>query len=106
MKISQTITAAGGVVHEIRTRGGERFSLLVEPSGPRTLRIPDPDRDEALLAAIELEPDEADALGDLLHSSPIVDRVASLERRLEEHLEHRTRQPRDGGHAGPPGGAG
>lgn len=97
MKITQSTVHGGGVLHDVMARDGERFRILVEPSGERILMIEDPaDPDRAFIEII-LQPDEADAIADLLHSAPIVDRVASLERRLTEHLDLRDKQ------ASPPG---
>ncbi|WP_255222358.1 hypothetical protein [Nocardia otitidiscaviarum] len=36
------------------------------------------------MQTLTLEPDEADRLAELLHSAPIRDRVAELERRIDE----------------------
>jgi len=95
MRITQSTVPGGGVLHDIVTRGGEAFRVLVEPSGERVLVIEAPDSDRPL-AEVLLESDEADAVAEILHSAPIVDRVASLERRLEEYLSRA---------AGPPGPA-
>lgn len=100
MKITQSTVPGGGVLHEIVSRGGEAFRILVEPNGDRVIVIEDPDDPDQALVEILLESDEADAIADILHSAPIVDRVASLERRLEEHLHERRGGP---GAVGPPG---
>lgn len=97
MQITQSTVHGGGVLHDILARDGERFRILVEPSGERVLMIEDPDDPDRAVVEITLESDEADAIADILHSSPIIDRVASLERRLSEHLDQRSKQ------ANPPG---
>lgn len=86
MKITHTTVPGGGVLHDVLTRSGDEFRLLVEPSGERRLFVDDPDDLDQVLVEIAFEADEADAVADLLHSSPISDRVAALERRLAEHL--------------------
>jgi len=86
MKITQSTVPGGGVLHDVLSRGGEAFRILVEPTGDRVLIIEDPVDPDRVLVEILLESDEADAIADILHSSPISDRVASLERRLEEYL--------------------
>lgn len=91
----------GDALHSLVTRSGQEFRILVEESGLRRVYIDDPNDRDRLLVEIVLEPDEADEVADLLHSTPIVDRVASLERRLEEHLEQRARDARAG--EAPPG---
>ena len=97
MQITQSTVIGGGVLHDIMPRDGERFRVLVEPTGERKLMIEDPDDPDRAFIEIVLESDEADAVADILHSSPIIDRVASLERRLTEHLDQRAKQ------ANPPG---
>lgn len=92
MQITQSTVLGGGVLHDIVARDGERFRILVEPSGERIVMIEDPEDPDRAFIEIRLEPDEADAVADLLHSAPIVDRVASLERRLTEHLDLRAKQ--------------
>ena len=96
MKITQSSVPGGGVLHDIRARGGDAFRILVEPAGERVLIVDDASDPERQPLEIVMEPDESDAVAEILHSSPIVDRVASLERRLDE-LGRRARD------VGPPG---
>jgi len=91
MKVTQITVPGGGVLHDVLTRDGEQFRLLVEPTGERRIFIDDPEDRDRLLVELVLDQGEADAIADILHSSPIRDRVASLERRLDEHLEVRDR---------------
>jgi TrkA domain protein len=72
-----------GHSHEITTRTGRRFSVLVEHTGRRVLLV---DRtggaDDAVREQIVLDPDEADQLADLLHQRSVADRLAELERQV------------------------
>ncbi|WP_233213650.1 hypothetical protein [Mycobacterium hubeiense] len=73
-----------GVLHEIVTREGERLSVLVEAAGNRHLFMYDTNGLDVPARAILLESDEADQVAEILHSRPIVDRLRSLERRVDE----------------------
>jgi len=92
MQITQSTVLGGGVLHDILARDGGRFRILIEPSGERVVMIEDPADSDRVVIELRLESDEADAIADILHSSPILDRVASLERRLSEHLDQRAKQ--------------
>lgn len=73
-----------GTVHHVRTRGGQRFGVLVE-QGRRSLLIYDADDDlDAPVQTIAMEQDEADKIAEILHSRPVPDRLADVERRLAE----------------------
>lgn len=87
MEISRSTIPGVGHVHDCRTRGGQRFTVLVERSGSRQLHfygpaVPDDDGEPA--QRIVLDPDEADQLADLLHQRSVADRLAELERRVAE----------------------
>lgn len=78
------------MMHHCVTRAGAHFRVLEDKSGSRTLFVygmPDagelPASDDHF-ATIELDEDEADYLANMLHSRPIPDRIADLERRVTE----------------------
>lgn len=78
------------MMHHCVTRSGAHFRVLEDKSGSRTLFVygmPDvselPASDDQFVT-IELDEDEADYLANMLHSRPIPDRLADLERRMEE----------------------
>jgi TrkA domain protein len=77
-------------MHDCITRSGAHFRVLEESSGSRTIYAYGPADARAVAAAdeelvtINLDEDEADMLANLLHSRPIPDRVAHLERRVSE----------------------
>lgn len=83
MEITQTTVPGFGVMHHAVTRSGKELRVLVDNSGRRELYLYDEAPSEAV-AMVELEPDEADQLADLLHSASIPDRLAEIERRIAE----------------------
>lgn len=79
-----TVTGIG-TVHHARTRGGQKFGVLVERGGRRSLLIHDGHDDlDVPVQTIVMEQDEADKLAEILHSRPLRERLADVERRLEE----------------------
>lgn len=86
MEITPSSVPGVGKLHECRTRDGQRFGVLVESSGRRALLVYDPRLDDPDEPAqkITLDPDEADEVAEMLHSSPLRDRIAALERRVAE----------------------
>ncbi|XVQ88656.1 hypothetical protein ACQP2K_14935 [Microbispora siamensis] len=82
-----TLPGIATVVHQCVTRDGQRFGVLVEKSGRRRLVVYDPAEPDTLLQAINLDQREADQLADILHSRPVLDRLAHLERRFAEFTE-------------------
>jgi len=90
MEITRTSVPGVGMMHHCVTRGGQHFRVLENKSGSRTLYMygPSDAHDEAApdeqFVTIELDEDEADYLANMLHSRPIPDRVADLERRFTE----------------------
>ncbi|MFD4355326.1 hypothetical protein ACFWPK_02630 [Nocardia sp. NPDC058519] len=82
MDIDRTTIPGAGVLHSFHTRRGIRFALLTEPTGARRLLAYAGGSDEPTVD-IELEPDEADQVAELMHSRPFVDRLARLEQRLD-----------------------
>jgi TrkA domain protein len=74
MRIDRMTVPGNGVLHQIVTRDGERFSLLVDADHNRhlfTYGAGDLDDDPDMPAeTIVLEPDEADEVAEILHSRP------------------------------------
>ena len=87
MDITRSTVPGIGTVHHLHTRSGRRFGVLVDTRGRRTLLIydagPVEDPDEPVLCIV-IEPDEADELAGILHSKPMSDRLAEVERRLAD----------------------
>lgn len=83
MDVTQSTVPGLGVLHHCVTRAGQHFRMLVSRSGERQLFVYEsPDSDESL--AVVLDSDEADQVANILHSRPIPDRMADLERRFSE----------------------
>ncbi len=82
MDIDRTTIPGAGVLHSFRTRRGIRFALLTESTGARRLLAYAGESDEPAID-IALEPDEADQVAELMHSRPLGERLARLERRLD-----------------------
>ncbi|WP_406070944.1 hypothetical protein [Micromonospora sp. NBC_01638] len=84
MQVTHTTIPGIGVVHHFRTRGGQRFGTLVDNLDQRVLLIYGPDDPDVPVERIVMEHDEADQLAEILHSRPVADRLATLERRFSE----------------------
>lgn len=83
MEITQITVPGAGTLHDARSRTGGRFRILIKAEGGRDLYLY-PSADSGDVVSIELDGDEADLVADLLHSKPIPDRMADLERRVSE----------------------
>lgn len=90
MDITRTSVSGVGTMHDCITRRGAHFRVLEELTGSRTLFVYGPTAAESQpgpddqFVEINLDEDEADMLANLLHSRPIPDRVAHLERLVTE----------------------
>ena len=87
MEITRNSVPGVGELHDGVTRAGQHVRILVDHSGERHLFLYSPS-DEVI--TITFESDEADRVAELLHSVPLPDRMAALERRVSE-LAGRTR---------------
>lgn len=81
MQVTHTTVPGVGVMHDLSTRDGQQFRLLVEESGIQLFVY---GAEDEPVTTVALERDEADVVADLLHSKPIPDRMADLERRFAE----------------------
>lgn len=94
MEITRTSVPGVGSLHHCTTRGGAHFGVLVDRSGDRQLFLYRPSAADGSavsgepLVTIALESDEADQLANILHSKPIPDRMAELERRFAQIVEN------------------
>lgn len=84
MDITRTTVPGVGVVNHFLTRGGQRFGVLLDRTGRRSLLLYGPDDPDVPAQRIALDDDEADQVAEVLHSAPLADRLANLERRLAE----------------------
>jgi hypothetical protein len=91
MSIDRTTVPGKGVLHHVVARAGGHLYLLVDPRGPRHMLCYDDSDLEVPARAIALAPDEADQVAEILHSQPIADRLASLERQVRDLIRGRGR---------------
>lgn len=84
MEITHSTVPGSGVLHDCQTRDGQQFRILVGRPGRREIFVYDSTETDRVLARIVLEEDEADQVAELLHSQPITDRIAELERRVAQ----------------------
>lgn len=79
MQVTHMTVPGVGVMHDVSTRDGQQFRLLIEESGIQLFVYGEEDEP---ITTVALERDEADEVANLLHSKPIPDRMAELERRF------------------------
>ncbi|WP_306363610.1 hypothetical protein [Nocardia sp. CC227C] len=84
MEIDLSTVPGRAVLHHCRSRDGSRFALVVRADGVRQIVVYHAVGHDAPSQTLTLEPDEADRLAELLHSTPLRDRLAELERRVDE----------------------
>ena len=84
MEITHSTVPGSGVLHDCQTRDGQQFRILVARPGRREIFVYDSAEPDRAVARIVLEEDEADQVSELLHSQPITDRIAELERRIAQ----------------------
>lgn len=82
MEITHSTVPGSGVLHDCQTRDGQQFRILVARPGRCEIFVYDPAEPDRVMARIVLEEDEADQVAEFLHSQPITDRIAELERRV------------------------
>ncbi|NKX89961.1 hypothetical protein [Nocardia coubleae] len=82
MDTDRTTIPGTGVLHHFRTGRGIDFALLTESSGGRRLLVYAPGSDEPCVDLV-LEPEEADHVAELMHTSPLADRLTRLEQRVD-----------------------
>jgi TrkA domain protein len=84
METTHSTVPGAGVLHDCQTRDGQQFRILTARPGRCEIFIYDPAEPDRAVARIVLEEDEADQVAELLHSQPITDRIAELERRVAQ----------------------
>lgn len=83
MQITPSTIPGEGTIYRFDTRTGQQFAVLIDRQGGRRLLAYDDDADVPARVVV-LDADEADQVAELLHSAPISDRLAALERRVLE----------------------
>ncbi|MFG1943798.1 hypothetical protein [Nonomuraea sp. NPDC048826] len=84
MEITPATVPGTGTIHQITTRGGDRLAIIDFRDGRRGLTVYENGDPDDTGYVVELEPDEADQLAELLHSPSLDDRLAAIEQRLAE----------------------
>lgn len=90
MDIDRSTVPGRGTVHHLLTRAGDRFALITDTEGNKHILVYHTTRDEPD-RTIALGSDEADQFAQLLHSAPLPDRVARLERLMDQLTGDRNR---------------
>lgn len=80
--ITRTTVPGTGTIHQFAAGDGRRLAVVVGPDERRHLVVYE-DGDEPA-AAVDLAPDEADQLAQVLLARPLAERIAVLERRMTE----------------------
>ncbi|MFI1461347.1 hypothetical protein [Nocardia carnea] len=83
MYIDRSTVPGQGTVHHLQTRSGDRFALVTAADGGKQILVYHGAGDEPV-QSVALGTDEADQFADLLHSAPLPDRVARLERLVDQ----------------------
>lgn len=84
MDVTTNSVPGMGTLHDCITRDGHHLRLIVERDGQRHVVLYGATGSDEPLATVALDVDEADQIGELLHSRSVPDRLAELERRLTE----------------------
>jgi TrkA domain protein len=82
MHATRTTVPGFGELHDFVTRDGQHFRIIADRSDTRELHLYGHEPGSDPIASIVLEPDEAARTAELLHGTPIVDRLARVERQL------------------------
>ena len=82
METTHSTVPGTGLLYDCQTRDGQQFRILVARPGRCEIFIYDSAEPDRAVARVVLEEDEADQVAELLHSQPITDRIAALERRV------------------------
>jgi TrkA domain protein len=82
METTHSTVPGTGLLHDCQTRDGQQFRILVARPGKCEIFVYDPVEPDRAVVRIVLEEDEADQVAELLHSQPLTDRIAELERRV------------------------
>ena len=82
MELIRTTLPGHGHIHHAHTRDGHVLSVAVTHDGRRELAFYADDDSDTPVQTIRLEREEADAIAQLLHDEPLMDRLAALEREV------------------------
>lgn len=83
-EIRETELPGVGVRYEFRTGSGRRVGVVAHRSGRREIFLADPDDPDAVVESVDLSPEDARTLGDLLGVSQVASRLTELQQQVEE----------------------
>jgi TrkA domain protein len=81
-EVSETLLPGVGVRHDFTTGMGDRLGVLVHRTGRRELLIYDRADPDACRASIDMDPDDARTLAELLGASQVSEAISSI-----QHIE-------------------
>jgi TrkA domain protein len=82
MKTTRTTVPGFGELHDLVTHDGQHVRIIVDRTDQRELHVYGDEPGSDPIASVVLLPDEADRAAELLHSAPMADRLARVERQL------------------------
>lgn len=82
MELIRSTVPGHGRIHRARTRDGHILGITVTRTGRRELSFYSEDDPDTPVQTIRLDPDEADAIAQILQDEPLRDRLAALEREV------------------------
>lgn len=82
-EIEETTLPGVGVRHDFMCRSGRRVGVVSHSSGRRELLVYDSRDPDAVKASVELNPDEARTVADLLGGTTVVEHLGQVQQRIE-----------------------
>ncbi|HEX2314645.1 MAG TPA: cation:proton antiporter regulatory subunit [Thermomonospora sp.] len=100
MDVERTALPGIGLQHVFTTRRGRQVGVVSHRNGRRDLAVYDKDDPDSCVVTVQLTPEEANALAELLGTDRVVERLAELHRQVEglvtEQLPIAAGSPYDG----------
>ena len=82
MDLEETLLPGVGVRYELRTRSGQTLGIVVQREGSAEVAVYDRRDPDRALGVLRLEPDEVDAVAEVLGASRLTQRFADLSREV------------------------
>src|SRR3954454_7814833 len=83
MDIEETRLPGVGLKHDLITRLGQRVGVVSQRTGDREIVLYDRDDPDACRAVVHLNPQESEALAELLGAPRVIERLARLREQIE-----------------------
>jgi TrkA domain protein len=80
--LEETLLPGVGVRYELRTRSGQTLGIVVQREGSAEVAVYDRRDPDRALGVLRLEPDEVDAVAEVLGASRLTQRFADLSREV------------------------